>query len=71
MGIQIGTDIDSVESLAAVVGKELSRVERLSKRGFIQNGAAGAGGQSQLYVEGGQLKFFNANTKETKTITLS
>jgi hypothetical protein len=53
------------------IDSEIQRLELLSREAYVGEGKAPIRSRSYLYIDQGVLKFYNASTKETKTVSLS
>jgi hypothetical protein len=60
-----------VATLAAQADDAISEVEKMAKRGYVNNGLLKGVNASYLFTDGGVLKFFDASTKTVKTVTLT
>lgn len=70
MARRIPYDVKTVSELAQVTDTELQRLERLSGQGKVSQNRLASSTDSYLYLDQGVLKFFNATTGESKTVTL-
>ena len=68
---RIPTGIRTVEELAGITDAELQRVDLKASEAYVGNGANVSTGKSYLFVDTDVLKFYNATTKATVTVTVT
>ena len=66
---RIPLDTQTVPELVARTEYEIARLEQIAKQGFIGKQKLANSADSYLFMDGIVLKFFNATTGETKTVT--
>ncbi len=71
MGRRIPREIKNVNSLGDIVDGEITRLEQMAKQGFIGTTKRADTGEPYLYLDNGVLKYFNSETKEIKTVTVT
>ena len=71
MARRIPTGITDTAQLGILVDRELARLETLGKQGFVSTTKPVARSDSYFFVDNGVLKFFNAVTGTTGTVTIS
>ena len=71
MATRIPTGIKDTEQLGRIVDRELQRVDGVARQGFVGEQRMASRSDSYLFMDNGTLKFFNASTNETKTVTVS
>ena len=69
MARRIPTTINKVSELASIVDSELQKLSVEGTQGFVATTQPVDKSRSYLFVDKDGLKFFNAITKETKTLT--
>jgi len=70
MARRIPTGITDVKELGRLVDSELQKISVEGAKGFVSDVQPVDKSRSYFFMDGGVLKFFNATTKETKTVTL-
>ncbi len=65
----ISSNVGSMDQLVREVDNALTEIEKIAKRGFVNNGALENASGSYQYVEDGVLKFYNKDTGIVTDIT--
>jgi hypothetical protein len=71
MARRIPIGITDTAQLGELVDRELSRLETLGKQGFVSTSRPVDKSQSYFFVDKGILKFFNATTGVTGSVTVT
>lgn len=71
MAYRISENITKVQDLARVLDGELQRLDRAAKLSIVGNKKLAETGESYLYTDDGTLKFYNATTGTTQSVTLT
>ena len=71
MARRIPSGITDVQELGRIVDSELQKVSAEGTKGFVSETQPVDKSKSYLFIDSGVLKFFNATTEETKTVSLS
>ncbi len=68
---RLKSEYGSIGELSRDCDQALSDVEDLALAGIVSNTERGAGKRSYFFLDSGVLKFYNATTGLTKSVTLS
>jgi len=71
MSRRIPTEIKDVQELGRLVDSELQKLSVEGTKGFVSETQPVDKSRSYLFIDNGVLKFFNATTKNTKTVSLA
>lgn len=71
MARRIPSGVTDVEQLGRLVDSELQKLFAEGTKGFVSTVQPVDKSRSYFFMDNGALKFFNATTQESKTVSLS